>query len=359
MHNDIDQLTSSAVELLQQLIATPSVSRSEAEASALLCQWLENHGANPMQEGCNIYAMAKPYDAAKPTLMLNSHIDTVAPSASYTRDPYTPALEGDSLYGLGSNDAGASLVSLCHAFLHLSQKGLNFNLLLAASAEEEVSGINGMRRLLPHLLSKGINIDMGIVGEPTGMNPAIGERGLVVLDGEAHGKAGHAARNEGINALYIALDDINTLRNFVFPKCSPTLGTIKVTTTMIECGKAHNVIPDTCRYVVDIRTTDAYTNEETVRLLQSQVKSTLQPRSTHLRASAIDTHHPLVQAAMACGGTPFVSPTMSDQALLPFPTLKIGPGESSRSHTADEYVLVSEIRQGISTYINLIQHLST
>lgn len=357
MHTTIDQLTSSAVNLLRRLISIPRVSRNEAEAAAMLCRWLEIQGAAPKQVCCNIYALAKPYDASRPTLMLNSHIDTVAPSASYSRDPFTPSVEGDYLYGIGSNDAGASLVSLCHAFIYLSQSNLNFNLLLAVSAEEEVSGIGGMRRLLPYMCNEGIKIDMGIVGEPTGMNPAIGERGLVVLDGEAHGKAGHAARDEGNNALYIAIDDINRLRNFQFPQCSPTLGPIKVTTTMIECGKAHNVIPDICRFVVDVRTTDAYSNEETVQQLQSQVKSTLKPRSTHLRASAIDTGHPLVKAAVACGGIPFVSPTMSDQALLPFPTLKIGPGESSRSHTADEYVLVSEIRQGITSYINLIQHL--
>ncbi len=352
-----DHRTLQAVDLLRSLIATPSVSRHEAQASDLACNWLRSHGADARQVGSNIFALAKSYDPALPTLMLNSHIDTVAPAASYTRDPYSPDMQGDIIYGLGSNDAGASLVSLCTAFLQLKHDDLGFNLLLAISAEEEVSGINGMRKLLPHLLSQGINIDMGIVGEPTGMNPAIGERGLVVLDCIAHGKAGHAARNEGVNALYVAVDDINALRQYEFPECSPTLGPVKVTATMIECGKAHNVIPDECKFVVDVRTTDAYTNEQTVEMLQQAVKSTLTPRSTHLRASAIAPSHPLVKAAISCGGTPFVSPTMSDQALLPFPTLKIGPGESSRSHTADEYVLVSEIRHGIASYVNIIQNL--
>lgn len=356
--SDIDHMTSQAVLLLQQLIATPSTSRNEDEASQLMCRWLTSRGMQPVRVGCNIYALTSPYDPSLPTVMLNSHIDTVAPAASYTRDPYKPSIEGDCLYGLGSNDAGASLVSLCMAFDHFAHAPLGFNLLLAISAEEEVSGINGMRKLLPQIQRQGINIDMGIVGEPTGMNPAIGERGLVVLDCVAHGKAGHAARNEGINALYIALDDIDALRRFQFPECSPTLGPIKVTTTMIECGKAHNVVPDTCKFVVDIRTTDAYTNEATVELLQSIITSTATPRSTHLRASAISPDHPLVASAKACGGKPFVSPTMSDQALLPFPTLKIGPGESARSHTADEFVRISEISLGISTYIKIIDNLS-
>ncbi len=357
-NHSLDQLTHQAVELLQKLIATPSVSRNEAAASEIVCQCLRAHGADPRQVGFNIYALAQPYDASKPTLMLNSHVDTVAPVASYTRDPFQPSIEGDHLYGLGSNDAGASLVSLITVFEHFREAKLRFNLLLAVSAEEEVSGKNGMCRLLPQLQSEGICIDMGIVGEPTGMNPAIGERGLVVLDCIAHGKAGHAARNEGVNALYIALDDIDALRRFEFPKCSSTLGPIKVTATMIECGKAHNVVPDTCKFVVDMRTTDAYTNEEAVAMLQPIVKSTVTPRSTHLRASAIDAKHPLVEAAVAAGGMPFVSPTMSDQAWMPFPTLKIGPGESSRSHTADEFVLISEIKHGISTYIKIIENLS-
>ncbi len=348
-----------AIDLLLAMIAIPSVSRNEAEVADMLQSWLSAQGLQVHRIHNNLWALANGYDPAKPTLLLNSHIDTVKPSQSYTFDPYKPFISDGKLYGLGSNDAGASVVSLIAAFLNFSGKNLPFNLLLGLSAEEEVTGINGMRALLPNLKENGIKIDCAIVGEPTGLQPAIAERGLLVLDGTATGKAGHAARNEGINALYIALDDINALRHFQFDRISPTLGPININVTQIAAGSLHNVVPDKCTFIVDVRTTDAYTNEETIALLQQATKSTLVPRSTHIRASVISEDHPLVKAAVSLGGKPFVSPTTSDMSMMhDFPSLKIGPGSSSRSHTADEYILLSDIAQAIPSYTHLINTLS-
>ncbi len=296
----------------------------------------------------------------KPTLMLNSHQDTVKPSQNYTRDPFEPTIEGDRIYGLGSNDAGASLVSLVATFCNnYDTSALPYNLLLALTAEEENMGEKGMRAFLPHLDMEGIVVDMVLVGEPTSMQPAIGERGLVVLDCTAHGKSGHAARNEGENALYKAMSDIEKLRNFSFNKISDVLGDIKITVTQISAGTQHNIVPDECRFVVDIRTTDAYSNEEVVELLQSALECEAKPRSTRVRASAIEPTHPLVEAAVAVGREPFISPTTSDRAIMQgLPALKMGVGESSRSHTADEFVLTSEIEEGIAIYQKLLDELS-
>ena len=296
----------------------------------------------------------------KPTLMLNSHQDTVKPSQNYTRDPFEPTIEGDRIYGLGSNDAGASLVSLVATFCNnYDTTSLPYNLLLALTAEEENMGEKGMRAFLPHLDMEGIVVDMVLVGEPTSMQPAIGERGLVVLDCTAHGKSGHAARNEGENALYKAMVDIERLRNFSFNKISDVLGDIKITVTQISAGTQHNIVPDECRFVVDIRTTDAYSNEEVVELLQSALECEAKPRSTRVRASAIEPTHPLVEAAVAIGREPFISPTTSDRAIMQgLPALKMGVGESSRSHTADEFVLASEIEEGIAIYQKLLDELS-
>lgn len=349
-------ITTRAVALLKQLIATPSHSRDEAKTADLLAAYLHEEGVEVERLHHNLIARSEGFDPARPTLLLNSHHDTVRPSASYSRDPYAPTEEEGRLYGLGSNDAGGSLVSLVEVFLMLRRRQLPFNLMLLLSAEEECGGEQGIRACMPRY---GDQIQMAIVGEPTSMQAAIAERGLVVLDCVAHGQSGHAARGEGVNALYIALDDIATLRRFAFPRTSPTLGPIRLTTTMIEAGTQHNVVPDTCRFVVDIRTTDAYTNEETVELVRQALKSEATPRSTRIRASVIAEEHPLVRAAVAAGAACFVSPTTSDRTLMPFPALKIGPGESSRSHTADEFILIDEIEQGIDTYINIIEHLAT
>lgn len=343
-----------AVGLLRALIATPSPSRGEERTADLLCAWLAERGAKPERLHNNVWARCAAFDPARPTLLLNSHHDTVRPAAGYTRDPFAPTIDGDRLYGLGSNDAGASLVCLAEAFLAWRERELPFNLVLALSAEEEVTGVAGLRALLPELGP----VAMALVGEPTSMQAAVAERGLVVLDCTAHGRSGHAARGEGVNALYVALDDIARLRDFRFERESQVLGPVGIVVTQIEAGTQHNVIPDRCRFVVDIRTTDAYTNEETVALLRRALRSEVVPRSTHLAASAVAEDHPLVAAARAAGRTTFVSPTLSDRASMPFPALKMGPGDSARSHTADEYVLLSQIEEGLAVYDTFIEKLT-
>ena len=363
-----------AVNLLRRLISTPSPSREEAATADIWEEWLRNQGIDYVERlHNNVFAVAPGFNPERPTLMLNSHHDTVRPAASYTRDPYSPDIvtdptlpdiEGDRLYGLGSNDAGASGVALASTFLDIVENpeacaGFPFNLILAITAAEEVMGEHGMRAFLPHLAERGLTPDMVIVGEPTGMQPAVAERGLLVFDGVTIGKSGHAARNEGINAIYRAIEDIDRLRSFSPEKTSEVLGPIKVSVTMINAGTQHNVVPDKCTFVVDVRTTDAYTNEETVKLLQDTVKwSTITPRSTRVHASVIGNDHPLVKSAVALGRTPFISPTTSDMALMHgIPSLKIGPGESSRSHTADEYILLSELNEALHLYPSLISGL--
>ena len=350
------ELYHDALHLLDQLIATPSVSRNEDATADVLMRFLLEYGVGEVHRlHNNVWVQAALWDDHHPTLLLNSHHDTVPPSASYTRDPHMPAHEDGRVYGLGSNDAGASVVSLVAAFRHFYQAHLPFNLLLAITAEEEITGPQGIRALLPTLG----RIDMGIVGEPTSLQAALGERGLVVLDGVTHGLQGHAARNEGINALYLALDDINALRQFKFDKQSSLLGDIKVSVTQINAGTKHNVVPATCQFVADVRTTDAYTNEETVRLLQAAMRhSTLTPRSTRIRASSLHASHPLAQAASVLHINSFVSPTTSDMSQMPFPTLKLGPGDSARSHTANEWVAEADVANGIDTYIRFISELT-
>ncbi len=355
---NIEEMAAKAVSLLERLIAAPSVSRDEGLTADILQGWLQEQGINAGRIHNNVWAVCDEYDPAKPTLLINSHHDTVKPSPAYTFDPFVPQRRDGIVGGLGSNDAGASLVSLATVFCALRSLELPVNLLLAMTAEEEVSGEKGMRAFLPEMERLGYRIDMALVGEPTSMQPAVAERGLVVLDCTARGVAGHAARNEGVNAIYKAMRDIEILRGLRFGKVSPTLGDIKVSVTQIQAGRQHNVVPDACTFVVDVRTTDAYTNEETVEWIRSAIESEAQPRSTRIRASVIDETHPLVEAARELGKTPFVSPTTSDMALMSaFPSLKMGPGESSRSHTADEYVLESEIADGISTYIRLLGNL--
>lgn len=346
--------TNQALELLRRLIATPSHTRDEGATADLLCAFFEERGIAVERLHNNIIVRSKGYQAGRKTLLLNSHHDTVRPAASYTRNPYAPTLEEGVLYGLGANDAGASLVALIELFLTYYDRALPFNLQLLLSAEEECGGEHGIRACYDHLQ----DVEMAIVGEPTSMQAAIAEPGLVVLDCEAKGRSGHAARGEGVNALYIALDDIQQVRTFQFEHTSATLGPIRLTTTMINCGTQHNVVPDSCRFVVDVRTTDAYTNEEVVELLRAALQSEVTPRSTRIRASVIDKQHPLVRAAVKAGAKPFISTTTSDRTLMPFPALKIGPGDSARSHTADEYVLVEEIEQGIATYVEIIETLA-
>ena len=349
-----------AIALLQRLITTPSLSGNESDTADILAAELASRGVVVRRHHNNIWALSEGFDANKPTLMLNSHQDTVKPSQNYTRDPFEATIEEGKLYGLGSNDAGASLVSLVVTFCNnYNTSALPYNLLLALTAEEENMGERGMRAFLPHLVEQGVKVDMVLVGEPTSMQPAVGERGLVVLDCVAHGKSDHAARNEGENALYKAMTDIEKLRNFHFEKVSELLGDIKITITQISAGTQHNIVPDECRFVVDIRTTDAYSNEEVVELLQKAVECDAKPRSTRVRASAIALSHPLVESAMAIGREPFISPTTSDRAIMQgLPALKMGVGESSRSHTADEFVLTSEIEEGIAIYQKLLNELS-
>ena len=349
---DIRRYTQEAVELLECLIAKPSISRDEALATDVLEQQMKAWGLNPKRFGNNIAAWNE-IDERKPTLLLNAHVDTVKPVSTWTRDPFKPSLEGDRLYGLGANDCGGGLVSLLTVYRILTTHYsplVSYNIVFLASAEEEVSGANGIAMALPKLPK----IDVAIVGEPTGMQPAIAEKGLMVIDGVAHGKSGHAARNEGVNAIYEVLDDLVWLRDYQFKKVSELLGPTKMTVTVINSGTQHNVVPDECRFVIDVRPNEFYQNEYLFAFLQKHTKSELKARSFRLSSSRIDPDHPLVQRCIALGMTPFGSPTLSDQALMPFPSLKLGPGESARSHSADEFICVSEIEHAIRTYVQLI-----
>lgn len=349
----VAQLTHRAIELLQQLIRTPSLSREEGPTAELIFNFLAGHGARPQRQLHNVWAVAPGYAAARPTLLLNSHHDTVRPGSSWTQDPFGAVLAGDKLTGLGSNDAGASVVSLLAVFLYFCRHPLPFNLICAITAEEEISGANGIRSVLPALGP----IDLGLVGEPTGMHLAIAEKGLIVLDCEAHGRTGHAARDEGDNALYKALQDIQWLRDHPLPGVSALLGPVKMTVTQISAGTQHNVVPDRCQFVVDVRTNELYQNQEVVDYLRANLQSHVVPRSTHLNSSRIAEDHPLVRRGVAMGKRVYGSPTLSDQSMMPFETLKMGPGESARSHTPDEFVLVSEIEAGIRDYVELLRGL--
>ena len=347
---DINQLTHEAVELLQRLIATPSVSREEGAAADILADFIGKCGLPARRIGNNILVQ-EAIDANKPTLLLNAHIDTVKPVSTWTRDPFTPTIEDDILYGLGSNDCGGGLVSLLQAYRLLRTRDIPYNIVYLASCEEEVSGKNGFSLALPELPKT----DVAIVGEPTGMQPAIAEKGLMVIDGVAHGKSGHAARDEGVNAIYEALDDLVWLRNYKFRKKSLLLGPTKMMVTVINSGTQHNVVPDECRFVIDVRTNEFYQNEYLFNFLQKHMKKCeLTARSFRLSSSHIPVGHPLVQRCIRMGMSPYGSPTLSDQALMPFHSFKLGPGDSARSHSADEYIRISEISHAISTYIELL-----
>lgn len=348
---DYQQYTAEAVELLQRLISTPSVSREEHAAADVLVAFIEQCGLPYRRIGHNIL-IQETIDEQKPTLLLNAHIDTVKPVNSWTRDPFSPLVEGDRLYGLGSNDCGGGLVSLLQAYRVLRGfPSKHYNLVYLASCEEEVSGANGFSLALKELPK----IDVAIVGEPTGMQPAIAEKGLMVIDGITYGKSGHAAREEGVNAIYEALDDLVWLRDYHFRKKSPLLGATKMTVTVLNSGTQHNVVPDECRFVIDVRTNEYYQNEYLFAFLQKHMKKCqLTARSFRLSSSCIPVENPLVQQCLKMGMKPFGSPTLSDQALMPFPSMKLGPGESSRSHSADEYICISEIAHAIETYVTLI-----
>ena len=341
------------IELLQSLIAIPSISRDETQKADFLQAYFSKKGWQPQRVGNNVFCMAKEYQSGLPTLLLNSHIDTVKPRDSWTKQPFEPLMQEGRIYGLGSNDAHASVVSLIAAFDTLRLSEQQYNLILGLSCEEEVSGKEGVEKLLAALPP----IDLAIVGEPTQLEMAIAEKGLMVVDCVAQGKAGHAARNEGVNAIYKALEDIAWCKDYRFEKVSPTLGEVKMTVTMIEAGSQHNVVPDACKFTADIRLTECYTHQEVLDILQANLQASVTPRSMRLRASGISPQHPVVLKHLSMKRGVFGSSTMSDQALMPFPSVKVGPGDSARSHTTDEYIELCEIEQAIAYYVELLDGL--
>lgn len=350
---DKEAMLSEALNLLKVLISTPSMSREEEAAANALQNYMERSGILTNRSGNNVWCVSPQFSLDKPTLLLNSHIDTVKPVSGWQKQPFTPTEVNGKLYGLGSNDAGGSLVCLFQTFCRLTRKEQPYNLIFLASCEEEVSGKNGIESVLPKLPP----IALGIVGEPTEMQPTIAEKGLMVLDVTAHGKAGHAAREEGDNAIYHALTDIEWFRTYRFERVSPLLGPVKMSVTQINAGTQHNVIPDRCSFVVDIRSNELYTNEELFSLISQHVSSEVTARSFRLNSSHIDASHPVVRRAVELGRTPYGSPTLSDQALMPFPSVKIGPGKSSRSHTANEYILIRELEEALDLYYELLDGL--
>jgi acetylornithine deacetylase len=345
------ELYDEALALLQALIATPSLSREEDKTAEIIFQLLEEQDIFAFREGNNVWAKNKSFDNSKPTVLLNSHHDTVKPNSGYTRDPFDAAIEGDKLFGLGSNDAGGALVSLLATFLHFyDATNLPFNLIFAATAEEEISGSGSITSIIPALG----NIDLAIVGEPTQMKLAIAERGLLVLDCTAKGKAGHAARNEGINAIYLATKDLEWFRTYKFEKTSEWLGEVHMNVTMIKAGTAHNQVPAECTFVVDIRLNECYTHQQVLDLIRQHVSCEVKERASRIKPSFTETKHPLVMEAQEMNIPLFGSPTTSDMALMPWKAVKIGPGNSARSHSADEFIYLEEIKTGIGIYIDLL-----
>jgi acetylornithine deacetylase len=350
----LETLYNEALNLLQGLISIQSFSREEDQTAEIINAFFIKHGISTYREKNNVWAFNRHYNPKLPTILLNSHHDTVKPNKGWIKDPFLPQVEDGKLFGLGSNDAGGCLVSLIATFLHFyPQENLSYNLVLAATAEEEVSGLNGLELIFPELG----NIEFAIVGEPTEMHLAVAEKGLIVLDCIAFGKSGHAAREEGENAIYKAIQDINWFRTFQFPKVSEYLGPVKMSVTIIHAGTQHNVVPDRCEYTVDVRVTDSYTNEEVLQIIQEHVASEVKPRSVRLKSSQIDKDSAIVKAGLALGRKAYGSPTTSDQALIPVPSLKMGPGHSGRSHTADEFIYLHEIKEGIDIYIKLLSQV--
>jgi acetylornithine deacetylase len=348
-------LHTDAITLLKELISIPSFSKEEDQTAGAITRFLGKKGIEHYRIANNVYAKNKYFDPSKPTILLNSHHDTVRPNSGYTLDPFSPVEKDGKLYGLGSNDAGGALVSLIAAFLYYNnESNIKYNLVVAATAEEEISGRNGVERILPALPK----IDFGIVGEPTAMQMAIAEKGLLVLDCKANGKAGHAARNEGDNAIYKAMKDVDWFSTFRFPRISELLGPVKMSITVISTeNKAHNVVPSLCSYVADIRVNELYSFEEILSVIQQNIQSEVQPRSMRMRSSLIPDTHPIVKSGLKLGRKIYGSPTTSDKALMPFPALKVGPGDSARSHTADEYIYTNEIEEGIQLYIELLRNV--
>lgn len=345
--------TNDAVSLLEQLIAISSFSKEENTVADFLERYIEIKGYVASRKDNNVWILSPGFDSSRPTILLNSHIDTVRPVAGWNRNPLIPSIENGRLYGLGSNDAGASVVCLLQAFFYITQQQQAYNLIFAASAEEEISGKNGLESLLSELPK----IDFAIVGEPTQMNLAVAEKGLMVLDCTVHGQAGHAARNEGVNAIYIALADIEWFKSFEFTKKTDLLGQVKMSVTQVNAGTQHNVIPDKCTFVVDVRSNEMYSNQDILDEIRKHVGCDVNARSTRLSSTATPLHHPIVKRGRELNRTLFGSPTLSDQSLMPFPSLKMGPGDSARSHTADEFILLSEIKESIGIYTQLLDGL--
>lgn len=346
----LHQLSEEVIGLLKQLIATPSLSKEEDATADLIQHFLEARGIKTMRKLNNVWVVNKHFKKNLPTILLNSHHDTVKPNSGYTLNPFEAIEKDGKLFGLGSNDAGGSLVGLLAAFLYFYELPTAHNFIFAATAEEEISGKNGVEAILPELG----RIDFAIVGEPTLMQLAIAEKGLLVVDCVAHGRSGHAAREEGENAIYKALKDIHWFQSFEFPKVSETLGPVKMNVTIIHAGTQHNVVPDICDFTVDIRITDAYKNEEVLEIIRQHVSCEVKPRSVRLTPSSISKDHPIVKAGLSVGRTTYGSPTTSDQALMDFPSLKLGPGDSARSHTADEFIFINEIKEGIELYVKML-----
>jgi len=350
----IQELTKEAIALLQGLIAKQSFSSEEDETALLIMQWFSTHDIKFESQNHNVWAKNKHFDASKPTILLNSHHDTVKPNKAYTRDPFLPEIIDGKLFGLGSNDAGGCLVSLMALFTYFyQQENLKYNLVIVASAEEESSGVNGLNSMLSIIPP----IDVAIVGEPTLMQLAVAEKGLLVLDCTAHGTAGHAAHGLGENSIYKAMEAIEWFRGFEFPRVSEALGKMKMTVTQVNAGTQHNVIPAECSFVVDVRVTDAYTNQEVLDIVKENVYIEVKERSLRLNSSAIPLEHPLVKSGISLGRETYGSPTLSDQSVLSCPSLKLGPGDSLRSHTADEFIYVHEIEEGVELYIELLKNV--
>lgn len=341
------------IDLLKNMIRIPSFSRDEGAVADFLERWMLTEGFAVRRLGNNLWMESGPADG-RPTILLNAHIDTVKPASGYTRDPFTPEIEDGCLYGLGSNDDGGSLIALLETYSRLIQKEQPYRLIFSATAEEEVSGKGGLDLILPELG----RIDFGVMGEPTGMRMAVAERGLMVLDCTAYGKSGHAARNEGVNAIYKAIEDIQWFKSHSFDRVSDFLGAVKMSVTQINAGTQHNVVPDKCTFVVDVRPNGMYTNPELLEMIKSSVSCEVKERSTRIGSSHLPMDHPAVVRGLSLGLEPFGSPTTSNQALCHFPTLKIGPGDSARSHTADEYIRLDEIADGIETYVALLDSLT-
>jgi len=342
-----------SLALLRAMIRIPSLSCEEKDVADLVEQKLTSWGYQTYRESNNVWIRSSRWNEDLPTILLNSHVDTVRPAKAWSHDPYGVTEADGKLIGLGSNDAGASVVALLCAFRHLEQKPQPYNLIFCASAEEEISGLNGVASVLQHFGK----LSLAVVGEPTGMQMAVAEKGLMVLDCEAKGKSGHAARNEGENAIYKAMADIQTLAGMTFPCESEKLGLVKITVTQIEAGTQHNVVPDSCRFVADVRTNECYSNEEVYQIITKTIDSEVTPRSFRLNSSGIPLDHPLVQRGISLGLAPYGSPTTSDQAVIPCTSIKIGPGESARSHTADEFIYLDEIRKGVEIYVKLLDQL--